>query len=92
MMQTGASVAVYLGKNILATLFANGEDVTEESILDRFELDIGRGITQTGDNTIEARFLLTEDLLTSNSALYLVTEKDIYDDFNGGVRLVFRFK
>lgn len=61
-------------------------------MLDRLRLDIGRNITRQGDDTIEARFLLKEGVLRKNDALYLTAEKDVWDDYNSGVRLIFRFK
>ena len=84
-------VAVYLGRELLTSL--SGMEYTgDESILDRLQLDIGRDITQQGERTIEARFLLKEGLLRENDAVYLSAEKDIWDDYNGGLRFIFRFQ
>jgi len=84
-------VAIYLGRELLISLF--GMEYTEdESLLDRLQLDIGREITQQGDKTIEARFLLKDGFLSRNDAVYLSAGKDIWDDYNGGLRFVFRFR
>jgi translocation and assembly module TamB len=92
MAQAGVQLAVFLGKGFLAKWYGKDAVEVEESILDRFELNIGQGITEKGDNTIEAQFRVADDLLWDEDALYLMTEKDVYDDFNAGLRMVFRFK
>ena len=84
-------VAIYLGRELLSTLFGM-EYTDDESVLDRLQLDIGRDITRQGDETIEARFLLKEGLFRQNDAVYLSAEKDIWDAYNGGLRLVFSFQ
>ena len=59
--------------------------------MDRLQIDIGRNMTRQGDETIEAKFLLKDEFLKKNGALYLTAEKDIWDNYNGGLRLLFRF-
>lgn len=83
-------VGLYLGRGLLTSLFGK-EYVDEQNILERLQIDIGREITRQGDDTIEAKFLLKDGFLRPNDALYLTAEKDVWDDYNGGLRLVFRF-
>jgi translocation and assembly module TamB len=90
----GASmnVAVYLGRGLLARWFSDESTESDESMLDRFDVQIGRGVTRTGDETIEAQFRLAEGLIQKRDTLYLTGEKDVFDAYNAGVKIVFRFK
>lgn len=86
-----STVAVYLGRGLLTKLFGS-ESTDDESLLDRLELDVGRNITQQGDLTIEAKYLLSDKFPSNNASLFLTGEKDVWDDYNGGLRLVFKFR
>lgn len=86
-----STVAVYLGRGLLTKLFGS-ESTDDESLLDRLELDIGKNITEQGDETIEAQFLLSDNFLRSNGSLFLTGGKDVWDDYNGGLRIVFNFR
>ncbi|MDF1554922.1 MAG: translocation/assembly module TamB domain-containing protein, partial [Deferrisomatales bacterium] len=90
--RSGMVMATYLGRTMLGQVL--GEESTESgaSILDRFDLVLGQGVTQKGEETIEASFRLKENLLGERDTLYLRGEKDVYDAFNLGVRIVFRFE
>lgn len=88
----GMNMALYLGKGLLAQWFAGDSAESDESILDRFELDIGRGITKSGDSTMEAQFRLADGVLLPADRLVLTSEKDIYDNFNAGIKIIFRFR
>ena len=89
---TGMNVAIYLGKGWISRLFAGQSAESDESVLDRFDVEIGRGVTRAGEEVIGARFRLAEDVPRDGDVLYITTEKDIYDDVNGGLKIVFRFK
>jgi hypothetical protein len=88
----GMNVAVYVGRGLLTRLFAGQSVESDESVLDRFEVEIGRGVTRAGQETIDAQFRLAEDVLRDGDVLYITTEKDVYDDVNAGLKIVFRFK
>lgn len=88
----GKQVALYLGRNILSGWFDSDTDSIDETILDRLELEIGRGITRLGEDTIEAQFRLTEKVFGEDDILFITAEKDIYDAFNSGIKIVFRFQ
>ncbi len=90
--RTGMKVAVFVGRDFISRWFQgeNGEGV--DSILERFDVEVGRALTEAGDETIEASFRLVDGFLRRRGTLYLTGEKDIYDYYNAGVRLVFRFK
>ncbi|MBI5557701.1 MAG: translocation/assembly module TamB domain-containing protein [Deltaproteobacteria bacterium] len=86
------NTAVYLGQGLLANWFGGGEAESEETVLDRFEFDFGRKLTKTGQETVEAQFRLIEGFFLAGDRLYLTSEKDVYDNLNFGVKIVFRFR
>lgn len=88
----GMNMAVYLGRGLLASWFGNGSTETDESLLERFEIEVGRQITSSGEGTVEAQFRLLEAVFLPGDRLYITSEKDVFDSFNIGVKLVFRFR
>jgi hypothetical protein len=88
----GMNTAVYLGKGLLAKWFGGENGENEESVLERFELDFGRQLSKAGEETVEAQFRLLEGLFLPGDRLFLTSEKDVYDNFNVGVKIVFRFR
>lgn len=88
----GMNVALYLGRGLLASWFGNGSAETDESLLERFEVEIGRQITASGQGTVDAQFRLKEGVFLPGDRLYITSEKDVFDSFNVGVKLVFRFR
>ena len=88
--RAGMNLAVFLGRNLLDRLLSGQETETDERVLERFELEMGRAISRSGQETIEASFLLAEDLLSRDERILITSERDIYDDFNVGLKIVFR--
>jgi translocation and assembly module TamB len=86
------NVAVFLGKDLIARGFGSESSEAAESIIDRFEVHIGRAVTRSGEETIEAEFRLADGILRDGDKLYLTGEKDIFDFYNAGLKIVFRFK
>ncbi|KAA3605809.1 MAG: hypothetical protein DWQ01_18570 [Planctomycetota bacterium] len=86
------SVAVYLGRDFLTRLFGDESTESRESLLNRFEVETGRDATRSGAETVEGRFLLVRNVLVEGDALYIEGEKDAYDDFNLGIKLLFRLQ
>ena len=86
-----SNVMMYFGKNLVKKLWSNGEEDSDDTLLDRLQLAIGRNITQQGEETIEAQFTLAENIKNSRNALLLTGERDTWDKYNGGIRLVFKF-
>ncbi|MEW6742138.1 MAG: translocation/assembly module TamB domain-containing protein [Planctomycetota bacterium] len=86
------AVARYIGQDLLLSFFSDEATESEESLFERFELQTGRDVSRTGTETIEASFRLKDNLLSSRDALYIESERDLYEDFNMGLRLVFRFR
>ena len=88
----GLNIAVFLGRDLISRLFGNESDDSFEDILDRFDVEVGRGITQQGEDTINSQFRIADDVLVKGDSLYLTGERDYFDYYNGGIRLVFRFR
>jgi translocation and assembly module TamB len=85
-------VAVALGKDMLSRFGGAGSGVeTTQSVVDRFDVEVGRGVTRSGDETVHVLFRMADDVLQPGGTLYLAGEKDVFGYYNGGVRIVFRF-
>jgi translocation and assembly module TamB len=85
-------VAVYVAKDMFGSLFSKDSPEEIDEILDRFDFQIGRDVTSSGDETIEAQFRVADGLILKRDQLFITGEKDAYDYVNTGVKLVFRFK
>jgi hypothetical protein len=90
-ISAATNVMVYLGRDFLGKWLEDESGVSDESIFDRFELDYGRGVTKSGDQTAEGTFRLSELKTGKRKIYYLSAEKDKYDAYNYGLKLVFRF-
>ncbi|MEL6429784.1 MAG: translocation/assembly module TamB domain-containing protein, partial [Planctomycetota bacterium] len=88
----GQSVALYVAKDLVRGWFASGgfEDEDRESFLDRLEVTTGRDVSRAGVLTVEATYRLKEGLARDKDALYVVLERDTYEDYGLGLRLVLR--
>jgi hypothetical protein len=86
------NVMVYLGRDFLNRWLEDEPGVSDETILDRFELDFGRDVTKSGEQTIESSFRLSEQATGTGKVYYLTGGKDKYDAYNYGLKLVFRFE
>ncbi|MBU0480554.1 MAG: translocation/assembly module TamB [Proteobacteria bacterium] len=86
------NVMVYLGRDFLNKWLEGENGNGDESILDRFELDFGRDVTKSGEQTVESTFRLTKQEAGTGKIYYLSGEKDKYDAYNYGFKMVFRFE
>ena len=86
------NVMIYLGRDFLGKWLEDESGTSDESILDRFELDYGRGVSKSGEQTVEGTFRLSELKTGKRKVYYLSGEKDKYDAYNYGLKLVFRFE
>jgi autotransporter translocation and assembly factor TamB len=91
-MKQGMNVAVFLGRDLISRLFGGESDEFTESIIDRFDVEVGRAITQQGEDTIESQFRIADDILMDGDGLYLTGERDYFDYYNGGIKFVIRFR
>jgi hypothetical protein len=85
------NVVVYLSRDFLSKWLEDEGSASDESILDRFELDFGRAVTKSGEQTIESTFRLSEQGSGKKRVYYLSGEKDRYDAYNYGLKVVFHF-
>lgn len=85
-------MAVYLGKGVVDEIFGGGEPGKGADLASRLELQIGRETTQSGSATVDARLRLKKNFLLDGSTLYLTSEKDVYDEENLGLKIIFKFK
>lgn len=85
-----STMAVYFGRGLLSRLF--GEESDKSMLLDRLEVDVGRAVTQQGEPTVDARVKIADGLWKGDTSLYLAGEKDIWDYYNAGVRVVVHFR
>ena len=88
----GLNVAVFIGRDILTRMPGGGTTESLQTVLERFDVEVGRFVTRAGDETINARFRVADDVLREKDTLYLTGEKDVFDHYNAGVRIVFRFR
>ena len=86
------NVAMFIGRDMIFRLFGDESAEASEFIMERFDVEIGRGVTQKGEETIHAQFRMVDNLLRKADGLYLTGEKDYFDNYNAGVRFVFRFR
>jgi translocation and assembly module TamB len=86
------NVMLYLGRDFLTRWLGDDSGASDESIFDRFEMNFGRNVTKSGDQTVESSFRLSEDITGTGKKYYLTGEKDRYDHYNYGLRLVFRLE
>lgn len=88
----GLNVAVFLGRDLISRLFGSDSEEFDESIVDRFEVQVGRAVTRQGEDTIDSQFRIADDVLIEGDSLYLTGERDYFDFYNGGIKLVIRFR
>ena len=68
------------------------EEEDRESYLDRLGVVTGRDISGAGVLTIEGTYRLREGFARESDALYVVLERDSYEDYGLGLRLVLRLR
>lgn len=86
------TLAVYLARDWLARLLDDESAESEESLVDRFDFRTGADVTRSGADTFNASFRLATSVLVGRDRLFLTAERDVYDYYNYGLRLVFRFR
>jgi len=90
--RTGMAVAVFLGKDFLSRVFGSESTETDETILERFDMEVGRGVSRKGEYTVESRFRVADGIIEEKDTVYIIGERDEFDAYNLGVRFVFRFR
>lgn len=85
------TVIVFLGRDLLTRLLS-GDGESTETLLERIELQTGADVTQTGGSTAQVRVRVAGAAQGEGRAVYLRGERDIYDRYNYGLRLVLRLR
>jgi hypothetical protein len=90
----GQTVALYVARDLVQGWFDSGgfDDSDRESFVDRLEVVSGRDVSRSGVLTVQATYRLREGLARERDAVYLVMERDSFEDYNVGLRLVLRLK
>jgi outer membrane protein assembly complex protein YaeT len=88
--QTVMTVAQYLGSDLLRQILGGSDLESGESVFDRFDFEAGRNVSSSGEETWEARFRVAEGIFGTRDSLFLTGDRDQFDHYNGGLRLVFR--
>jgi len=70
-------LASFLGEQLVSR-FSGPRDPDERTFLDRFRFTVGKDVSRSGDDTIEAEF-------EASDKLFLRVERDRFDEYNGGV-------
>lgn len=96
-LSTANTVAVYLARDTLARWFEDDGPLDEDTILERLEFIVGQDVSKNGIETFDVGYRLTRRAGKPRDKkdarhVYLATQRDKYEDYNFGLRLVFRFK
>ncbi len=78
------NLASFLGAQLVSR-FSGPRDPDERTFLDRFRFTVGKDVSRSGDDTIEAEF-------EASRKLFLRVERDRFDDYNGSVVWRIRFR
>ena len=85
------SMALFLARDAFTRNFM-GPPGDGESLLDRFEYSTGREISRRGNLTSQGSFRIGDSVLREGDSLYMTGERDKYDEFNFGLKLLFRLR
>jgi hypothetical protein len=77
-------LATFLGAHLMAR-FSGPRDPDERTFLERFKFTVGKDVSRSGEDTIEAEF-------EASNRLFLRVERDRFDEYNGGVVWRIRFR
>ena len=85
------SLGIYLAQD-LAKRWMGGTSLDEDdsSFWNRLEIQTGRDVSKAGTLTLEISYRLRDEYPGPRDAVYLVAERDVYEDYNMGVRFVLR--
>jgi translocation and assembly module TamB len=86
-------VAVYIARDVAAAWLEGESEVSEdESLAERIEVIVGAETTKSGVDAVLVRMRLAGKPGERGSGLYVTGERDTYDFYNYGLRLVFTFQ
>lgn len=94
---TASTVAVYIAKDTVARWFSDNGPINEDSVFERLELFYGEDVSQDGTETFDVAFRLSnkEGLPPERRNFrhwYMTAQRDRFEDYNYGLRIVFRLR
>ncbi len=85
------SLGLYVAKDLFSKWTGGaGLDEDEDSFWSRLEISSGRDVSKAGAVTYEVTYRWRDGYPGADDAVYLVAERDVYEDYNMGVRFVLR--
>lgn len=96
-LSTANTVALYLARDTVSRWFADDGPINQDSLLERLEFQFGKDVSKNGTETVSAAFRLTNKQGLPEEEqharhLFLSAERDKFEDYNYGLRIVFRFR
>jgi hypothetical protein len=89
--QAAQQVAAYFANDVIGSWFRS-EEVNPDPYDTAFEVETGRELSQSGQEATSARVRVWKGVFSKGSSLYLTGERDVYDRYNYGLRVLFRFQ
>ncbi len=90
--QATRSVSIYVAKDMLSRWLSSGSEDDEDSLFSRIEIVTGSEVSKAGVLSTQASLRLREGAFVEDDTMLLVAERDVYEDYNMGVRIVFHFR
>lgn len=84
-------VAAYFANDVVGSWF-RGDEVNPDPYDTAFEVETGKELSQSGQEATAARVRVWKGVFSRSSSLYLTGERDVYDRYNYGLRVLFRFQ
>ena len=84
------SLGLFIAKDI-AKQWAGGGGLSEdESFFDRFAFVTGQDVSHAGVMTMEVTYRSIDHFWHDRDSVYIVAERDIYEEYNFGLRFVIK--
>jgi TamB, inner membrane protein subunit of TAM complex len=77
-------VAFFLGRDMMSRIEGHRSNDTPQSIMDRFDVDVGRNATRSGEETVRVLFRIADGVFGESDSLSLAGEKDSYGYYRRG--------
>ena len=83
-------ITLYVAQGLVQKWLGTDDDTGVGALADRLELDVGRDITRSGQDSVFVQFHLSDNVLGTKNSLVITAERDLYDAYNAGIRLIIR--
>lgn len=96
-LATANTVALYVATDTLARWFTDEGPMNEDSLANRFEFVSGREVSRSGVESVEIAYRISNkeglpEEERNRRHVYLAAERDEFEYYNYGLRLVFRLR